>query len=381
MKATFIVCLFLISATCFAQDSRKADPALLLDYYQTQRYADASAYLKSVYPEPVTDLKVIAQLAYTANMAGQLADAEVYYMRIFNADSTNTGVLFSLGSLNLRRGNNPKAEMYYKKISERDTTNFMVYKQLAVISREKSDMAGVINYLQKANKLNPAEPDVAADLSDLYVNIKFTARAEQVLNKAIAADPENITLLESLMKLTYAQKKWKETLEACLKLIKNGNDSPPVMVKLGVAYYNLKDFACGAETLAGIPKIGQNEFSYYYAAMCFKELKDHRQAVNLLQMAIDDGISPSIASYYGEIADSNEKTHRYKAAAAAYQKGLQFNDSPMIYYSLANLYDTQLKDKKNARKYFQKYLGTRPPADKQQQYIAYAKSRVEALSL
>ncbi|AMR33202.1 hypothetical protein A0256_18150 [Mucilaginibacter sp. PAMC 26640] len=375
MKAT--VYFILLCCACTAVFGQaKVDEALLLDYYQNQRFADASTYLKTVYTEPVTDLKALSQLAYTANMAGKLPEAEAYYQRIHDIDSTKTGVLFSLGSINLRRGNLQKAELYYKQIVAKDTTNFVVYKQLAQICQDKNDIAGHIVYLQMANKLNPAEPDVAADLSARYIDVKMIALAEQVLTKAVTADPENSTLLESLMKLTYAQKKWPETIEICLKLIRNGNESGQVKTKLGVSYFNLKNYICGAETFADIPDIYQSEFTYYYAAMCYKALKDHKNAIAFLEKAIQDGISTSIASYYGEIADSNEKLKRNKTAVRAYQKGLQFEESRMIYYSLANLYETGLRDKTNARKYYKKYLATKPP-EKEAKYIAYAKSVVK----
>src|ERR1700749_2314411 len=118
-----------LAIQAFAQNQSHADDAVLVEYYQTQRYAEAADYLKKAYPEPVTDLKPLTQLAYTSQMAGRLADAESYYQRVYSADSTNTTVLFNLGSINLRRGNNLKAEIYYKKIAQRDTTNFMVFKQ------------------------------------------------------------------------------------------------------------------------------------------------------------------------------------------------------------------------------------------------------------
>lgn len=368
--------VLLICVSTAVTGQAKLDEALLLDYYQNQRFSEAFNYVKSNYTEPVTDAKALGQLAYTSNMAGRLPEAEAYYQRLYNIDSTRTGVLFSLGSINLRRGNTVKAEMYYKKIAARDSTNFMVFKQLAQISLDKNDMGANIVYLQKANKLNPADRDVAADLASRYIDLKFVTTAEKVLNKATAADPENIVLLESLMKLTYAQKKWPETLDACLKLIKNGNESGTVKSKLGVSYYYLKNYTCGAETFADIPAPGQNELTYYYAAMCYKALKDQRTALTLLDKAIKDGISPSTSSYYGEIADSNERLLKYKNAAQAYQKALQFDESPVILYSLANLYETRLKDKQKAVKYYKKYIASRPPA-KDSTYVTYAKSKVK----
>ncbi|RWY50908.1 tetratricopeptide repeat protein [Mucilaginibacter gilvus] len=369
LPAMLLTCLFFNASA-----QTKVDDALLLDYYQNQRFADASDYLKTVYTEPVTNLKALSQLAYTSNMAGRLPEAEGYYQRIYDIDSTRSGVLFSLGSINLRRGNSAKAEVYYKRIAAKDTTNFVVYKQLAQISLDKGDIGSQIAYLQRANKINPADADISSDLANRYIEIKLLPQAENVLNKATTADPENIVLLESLMKLAYAQKKWTETVDACLKLMKNGNESSIIRTKLGVSYYNLKNYNCGAETFADIPALVQNEYTYYYAAMCYKALKDHKRAIAFLEKAINDGISTSIASYYGEIADSDEKLSKYKKAVLAYHKGLQFEESPMIYYSLASLYEVNLKDNKTAATYYKKYLASNPPAS-EKNYIAYAKSK------
>src|ERR1700750_2992386 len=143
--------LFLVF-TCFTvitfAQEQKADEALLLEYYQNQRFADALDYLKKTYPEPINDLKVISSLAYTSQMAGKLADAEAYYQRIYEKDSTNVALLFSLGNINLRRGNSARAMIYYKKILLRDSTNFNVYKQMALLAYNTSDFASNINSLR-----------------------------------------------------------------------------------------------------------------------------------------------------------------------------------------------------------------------------------------
>src|SRR5580698_3761811 len=110
MKSIYIFLVFiLINTAVFAQQTTTSDDALLLEYYQNQRFADASDYLKKTYPEPVTDKKILARLAYTSQMAGKPAEAEGYYQRIYENDSTNTAVLFNLGSINLKRGNTLKA--------------------------------------------------------------------------------------------------------------------------------------------------------------------------------------------------------------------------------------------------------------------------------
>ena len=356
-----------------------ANDSLLLDYYQDQRFAEALALLKKVYPEPVNGFKTLGKLAYTSQMAGNLPDAENYYQRMYLLDSNNKAVLFNLGSINLRRGNNIKAEIYYKVLSQRDTTNFFVYKQLGKIAADKADIPALGMYLQKANKLNPAEADVASDLSDMYVGLKQYAQAENVLNAAISQDADNVVLLQSFLKLAYSQNKYTEVENTCLKLINLGVNSAYVLTKLEAAYYNLKLYACCVETFAEIPAISQSETSYYIAALAYKALKDQQSAIANLKKAIEAGISPNITDYYAEMADSYGVNKNYRSAMTAYQKSLQFHPKTIIYYLMATMYDSDLKNKKLALKYYKKFISGKLNAS-QQKYVAYARARAHELS-
>lgn len=379
MKGIYLCFLFIITAMVSrAQVAPKVDNSRLIDYYQTQRYAEALTYLKSIYPEPVTDVQALSQLAYSSRMSNHLNDADVYYQRIYNSDSTNMGALYNLASINVRRGNVIKAKFYFQQIVARDTVNFLAYKQLAKLSFGENDIPRYITYLQKANKLDPAEPDVASDLSNIYVSMNLLPQAEKVLGTAIAVDSSDISVLQSYIKLTYAQKKWKETLKTCTQLVQLGDRSNKTLTRMGESYYHLKDYACGAETLVSMGEELQTETSYYFTAMCYKKLNDKNMAVKYLSKTIAESISPSITTYYGELAGAYQTQKKYPKSVAAYQRGLSFDADPLLYYSLASLYD-EMKDKSNAIKYYKKYLDAKPDA-KQLTYINFTKGRLAQLT-
>ena len=372
-----LITIFLITPV-LAQQTGKIDDALLMEYYQSQHYSDAIDYLKKNFPEPVTDLKVLSRLAYSSQMANKLVDAEGYYQRAYDLDTSNTTALFNMAGINMRRGNLSKAEIYYKHILLKDTTNFSVYSQLGTIAQAHNDTLNTIYYFGKANRLNPANVDIATDLADIFITKKHFDKALSILTKAAENDPDNVVILTSTAKLTYAEKKWAETVAVCEKLRRMDAAHGEIITKLGIAYYNLNNFACGAETFASLESMEQTEYTFYYAALCYKALKDQPNAILFMNNAINQGISPNISSYYGEIADSEIKLLKYKKAANAYAKGLQFSESPVIYYLLANLYDTKLKDKRNALSHYKKYLASKPPV-KQQNYIEFSKSRITQL--
>lgn len=372
----FICCLF--TTIAFAQQKDPKTDSLLVEYYQTQKYAEAADYLKKVYPEPVQNPKIISQLAYTSNMAGRLPDAEGYYQRLYNVDSTSQSTLFSMAGINMRRGNNAKAATFYKRILKIDSTNFNVYKQLALISQ--SDLVAEVGYLQKANHLNPQDANIAVDLSTLLIQFKQEATAEKIIDQALQADSANLLLLKGKAQVCYTLKKFAQTINICSKLLANDDRSSQTISYKGISEFNLKNYSDCIKTFHLLDSAGaQSETSDYYLGMSYKALKQDTKAINYLQLAIDQGISPNIDTYYSEIADSYDRLHLPKKALAAYQRGLIFGEKPIVYYAMASIYDSNLKDTMNAVKYYKKYLSVKPPADKQQSYIDFTTHRITSL--
>jgi len=311
-------------------------------------------------------------------MAGKLADAETYYQRVYDNDTTSLTALYNIAGINTRRGNLAKAAGYYKKYILKDSTNFLVYKQMARISAQNYDESGQINYLKKANQIDPTEFDVASDLSDLFIKSDSLPQAEKVINKALVSDPENIVLLQSLLRLCSAQKKWAEAIKTGEQLLQLGDIAISTNTKLGIAYYQLKNYQCGLETLLALAKEQQNETTYYYTGVCYKELKDQKNAIIYLNKAVVASISPATGTYYNEMADSYEGLKQLKTALLTYKKALLYNDDPLTYYYLGALYDSKFRDKRNALKYYKKYVNGKPEKW-QQGYVNYSKQRIAAL--
>ncbi|HEY9532895.1 MAG TPA: tetratricopeptide repeat protein [Mucilaginibacter sp.] len=374
-----IVILILAGTSAKAQQTRKTDDGLLLQYYQNQQFKEALSYLKTVYTEPVTDTKELSNMAYTASMAGKLADAETYYQRVYDADTTSLTALYNIAGINMRRGNATRAAFYYEKYILKDSTNFQAYKQLAYISTGKFDVVGQLNYLQKANAIDPTEFDVASDLGDLYIKLDSLPPAEKVFNQALAADSENVYLLQGLLKLYSAQKKWEKTVKSGQQLLQLGDMAITTISKLGIAYYRLKNYECGLETLLTLTEDQQTETTYYYIGVCYKELKDQKNAVLYFNKAAVASISPATATYYNEMADSYESLKQLKTALSTYKKALLYNDDPLTYYYLGALYDSKFKDKRNALKYYKKYINGKPEKW-QQGYVNYSRRRIAELS-
>jgi len=375
----YLLSLSLVLSGFITASAQQIDNALLLDYYQNQRYAEAADYLKKNFPEPITDPKILSRIAYTLQMNHNLPEAEHYYQRVYEIDTTSTNALLSMANINMQRGNYPKAESYYKKILLTDTTSFNVYSDLGRMASFKNDTINAVNYLQKANRINPFDAFAASDLANFYIFKKKYDIALKVLNKAAENDPDDVYLLTSMIKFTIKQSKWPEAIAICEKMIKLGVGDGDVLYNMGYAYYNLRNYTCAAETFANLAFKDQTEASDYYMSLSYKYLKNNSWAIYYMNKTIDEGISKNVSTYYREIADNYETLKKYKKANDAYMKSLEYKTAPMTYYLLANMYDTEANNKKLAIQYYKKFLANNPDPKESQKYIDYAKLRIPTL--
>lgn len=376
MKIGICLCIILLGFNNITAQSAKIDTEKLLEYYETQRYADAAKYLQSIYPGDTQDVKALSQMAYCNMMAGKLPEAEKNYIKINTIQPNSLPTLFSLASINSRRGNATNAKAYLQQIIQLDSLNFNAYKQLAAYADTPETK---LNYLKKASSLNSTDPDVAYDLSLTYSSLKQYQPAYDVLKTAIASDTENFTLQQTLLPVANQLAKYPEVIEIGEKLLKNHADVN-VMNDMGQAYFYVKDYQKCINLYKMLEDMGvQNEGTLYFMALSYRELKDYNNAAIYAQKTIDEAISDHTTLYYAALAGIYESKNQYNDAVTAYKRGLTFGTSNIIYYRLGLLYDLNLKQPKNAATYYQMYLKNRPDQEKEKDQIAYAKGRITIL--
>lgn len=377
MKTWISLLIVLISFENMTAQSAKINTEKLLEYYETQRYADAALYLQSIYTDDTQDIKALGQIAYCNMMAGKLPEAEKSYLKVNAIQPDNLPTLFSLVSINSRRGNAAKAKSYLQQIIKLDSMNFSAYKQIAAY---EDSFEARLNYLKKANTLNATDPDVAYDLSMVYRDLKQYQRAYDVLKKAIAADTENFSLQQAQLPLSNQLGKYQEVIETGEKLLKINTD-PNIINDLGQAYFYVKDYHKCITMYKTLEELGvQNEGTLYYMALSYRALKDYNNAAIYAQKTIDEAISDHTTLYYAALAGIYEDKNQYNEALESYKRGLTFGQSNIIYYRLGLLYDLNLKQPKNAVSYYQLYLKNKHDQEKEKEQIAYAKSRITALT-
>ena len=378
MKIWLSILLIGLSFKTVVAQTVKIDTEKLLEYYETQRYAEAAQYLQSLYPTDTQDTKALTQIAYCQMMAGKLPDAEKNYMKINTLQPNTIPVLFSLASISSRRGNSANAKTYLQQIIQLDRKNFSAYKQMATYADTPESK---LEYLKKAHSLNATDPDIAYDLATVYSGLKQFQPAYDVLKTAIAADPENFTLQQIQLPITNRLGKYEEVIETGEKLLKVHADAN-IMNEMGQAYFYVKNYQRCIDLFKMLEDMGmQNEGTLYYMALSYRELKDYDKAAIYAQKTIDEAISDHTTLYYAALAGIYEAKKQYNDAVIAYKRGLTFGNSNIIHYRLGLLYDINLKQPKNAVTYYRLYLKNIPDQEKEKEQIAYARDRITLLAV
>ncbi len=380
MKKLFTIILIAVFYQhVYAQNAPNYDKEKLLEYYQSQRYADAALYLQTVYPEDTKDIKALNQIAYCYMMAGKLPEAEKSYLKIIDQQPNSLPVLFSLANINLKRGQNLKAGIYYEQIIKLDSTNFNAYKQLAGLYPNDIDSQKIV-YLTKANQINPIEADVAYDLAIAYKKLKKYEPAYRLLTIAITADTGNLILQQAKLPIAIQLKKYNEVIITGEKLL-TGEADGNVVKDVGMAYYYLKNYEKAINYFKMLEIINaQNESSFYYTSLSYRNLNNFKLASEYAKKTIQEGISPYTSSYYLLLGGIYEVGDQLTSATAAYKKGLTFSANGAIYYRLGLLYDLKLNQKKSALTYYNLYLKSKPDVSTEKEQISYTKDRITALT-
>ncbi len=278
---------------------------------------------------------------------------------VVKSDSAGFPELTKLAEDHASRGYMNKARFYYLAAAKADSTSILPYKRLSEL--EKGSPTGRrLTYLELAHKMDPVDADIASELAALYLENKDFKRAAAVLAPALNADAENLRLKRLMMPVDLENRKYREVIKTGQVLLSEGDSTVMVLDHLGKAYYLTLDYRNAVKHFLMIPETmsSDKEALYYDLARSYRGIRDYKSAITYLEKAINLGVSPRAASYYGLLGDSYEQIQQNEPATKAYKRGLDFENDGSLLYNIALLYEMKMGDKKNAIDYYERYLKT-----------------------
>lgn len=340
-----------------------------LNNYQYDRALDL---LSACYKEYANDPAYLSRLAYCYFQLGRYPDAKLFYNSILKLDSTNTQAISSLGSIFEKENNQREALRYYVYWASLDSSSSFAFKRSGFTAiRSGLGTEGILFFL-KAHELNPADIETIDQLSTLYLQSEQLDYAEQVLQKGLNIDPNNIRLLQNKARLFNKRKDYSTVIQAIEKTMAQGDTSEYYQMMIGVAYLQLDSLDKGIFNLEEITRRKEDtEHTHQYLGLAYRKKGDAKKGIEHFEKAIQKGISEKIDSYYADLGAIYESQGSYRKAIEQYQKAQTYQMKPEYTFFLARNHDLAYKDKKTALKLYEQYVATKDP-----EFKGYAEQRI-----
>jgi pentatricopeptide repeat protein len=218
------------------------------------REGGAIPLLREVLKQVPNDPGTLFNLATALARTGKLDEGVALIKDVLKAEPANVDLIRVLMAVYMQAGKNQEMIDYLKTVVERFPNNDELIKlarsNLSIAYTNLGDYAKGEAELEILFAKNPDDPGVNNDLGYLYADQgKNLEKAEAMIRKAVADEPENAAYLDSLGWVLFKRGKAKEAIEPLKKAIEHleGREDATIPEHLGDAYFAVKDRAKAKE--------------------------------------------------------------------------------------------------------------------------------------
>ncbi|MBQ2983187.1 MAG: tetratricopeptide repeat protein [Candidatus Gastranaerophilales bacterium] len=365
-----------------------------LDLINEENYIEAQGILKNILEQDDKNKEVIKNLGLCEiNLDNPIGAIEMF-KRAYELDNSDALSLFYLASAKTQIGEKEEAIEYFKKVLSLRPDYLDVYKNLAMIYIEFSQIENAIEimqealknenlefdyscfyilataymlkkdqknasiYLEKALELNPNHIQIMNSLAVCYMNLEQDKKALELLNSAFEVDEKNSLTLYNLG--VYFEN--KEDFKKALEYFKKSYDIEPsvsMLSSMANCATKAQDFALAANLYKSLivtyPNNSQYRISYIEALEAQQEYKEALMNVNLL-LAVDEK-NVELAKKKGSYL---RKLNYFDEAICVFDGLLKRGKVDIeVYYNLAFCY-VELEDNDKAQEMFKKCITLEP---------------------
>jgi tetratricopeptide (TPR) repeat protein len=285
--------------------------------------------------------------------------AEPLFSKLYSIDTLNWVYAFYLTSIYMQDNRYNESIRIYDRFIRNDSSDYVYLdkKGFALLKKEEYDSA-LIMY-ERSLKLKPDNTSAIKNLAFLYSAANMKDTAVYILSRAIEIDPTDMDIYARRAQIQYARNYTKRAMDDYLVILASGDSSELYLRRVGIGYCNnlQQNLAIKYLMLAYIKDSSQSE-TCSYLGQSFYKLNNMKRSIYYYEKVLKY-LSPyqqTTRLTYILLAESLKGDGQYKNALNNYLKAQQIKPDPNIYMIMANIYDEQLDDKKNALRYYQLYL-------------------------
>ncbi|UYQ92995.1 hypothetical protein MKQ68_23220 [Chitinophaga horti] len=372
--------LALLPVFANAQMQDPVNPAIVMEYMQSQLYDQAAIYLKErVEPD---NAKQLSTLGYCYYMSAQFSEAETTFHQVLSLDSNSTQAHFYLGGIQMQRSQPEAAVHHYFKLIALQPGSANYHKLLSHACAEAKKPDSAFTFLKEAARLNPKDAKTIGSLGNEYVDRKMYVQADSVLNTFLAMDSTQFQVTAAAVRSAYFQRQYKRVTTIGNYLMQSHVMSPLTFTYVSAAAYYDRQYELCIRTYEYLQLMNQApEMVLYYGALAHSALKQYDKSNDLLNVCVNLAKSKNLEDYYGAMADNYEKVKQYKTAIAYQDSAYYLFRNPQRQYAIGRIYDAYLGNTTAARKYYHQYFVRAKPEDAQDSAIhRFVRDRMKQLT-
>ncbi len=310
--------------------------------------------------------------------------AEQLFHQLSSIDSMNWVYASYLTSIYMLYKRYDEAIDIYRRFLKNDSTNYMYLDKIGFASLKKGDHEYATYLYTKSLSLNDKNLTAIKNLAYLYSANRQSDTAIAILTRGIGIDSADMSLYSMRAQLYFSKNYTKRALDDYLVILSSGDSSEINLKRAGIGYCNNLQPQIAINYLMEAYKIDSSDYeTCSYLGQSYFNLKEMGRSIYYYKKVINilSPIYKQLGLSYTLLAESQKGNGMYRDAITSFLHAQAINDNPNIYMIIANLYDEQLNDSKNAIKYYQAFLDNikRTGGTFSAKYLDSIKERLEFL--
>jgi len=371
------IIFFIVLTLHFGMYGQKSDCISGDRLMSQQNYMMAAEKYTSCYLTDTMDKKPLAALANCYMQMGDYTLAKQYFHQLEKDSLYNTEAISKLAIIYESQQNLPKSIKYYRAINVLYPENPVYLRKLGNLYLQGREPKQALESYLQANQLNPRDLLTIQGLTEFYLSGDDLGKADSLANNGISIDSNNVGLLLLKSRIRYKKRDYKTTSEVLHKLTYQTELNNFYNKLLGYSFMQIDSLDKAIYHLQkSLLDENDPEYALFYLALANEKKKEYSKAEWFYQEAAKAGISENMAQYHRGLARIYTHQKEYSKVISQYQKSMEYQSDPEVYFFMGNTAEQMNKKKNKAIQYYQLYLDS---DDKNEEWSRISAQRIKVL--
>jgi len=356
MNKIISLCIFFAIIT--KVEAQSSTLAVADSLYQFGNYSKAI----KIYQKQESSAYTNTQIAKAYKAIGNSKKAIESYEKVLKVDAENVLVLYDYGRLLFTAGKLNKSLTIFEKLKAKDTLNPNFYYQIGLAS-EAFGKENYITSYEAAFKLDPQHQKSIYKLIKNYIETKNFDKATKTIEVGLSNNSEDVKIIGFKAQLFYANQEYRNALVWFEKLIQRKKATQYVYEKAAFAAYRVRRILKAIEYYEEALKRDRGNYFYHsqLAKLYYQDGIADKAEHHASQAIVGKMTDPSGDYYILGMVHFDRKEHR--KAMKLFNMALEENpDYELAQLRLAQVADNYYSDPKEKLKMYERFLGKFPKA-------------------